>query len=169
MRELLIPLASAFATAIGGTLVAWFLARVRSGRLTRTLDQATRLIEFIQRFSTGYDGLAKISEAMRSDAERLLLDTMRAVREDFAAERAVLPEFEKTSSSVRSALLLYVPHRTIIWLLYIPFYTLLLFMLYVCIVRAAQWEWGMGDTVALLIAGVFAALVRLAVLVIAHE
>ena len=86
------------------------------GRLGRTLDQATKIIDFVERFSAGYDRLAKVSEVKRADVEKLMLDTMQAVREDFAAERAVLPEFGKTTSSFRNALMLYIPNRTIVWL-----------------------------------------------------
>jgi hypothetical protein len=100
---------------------------------------------------------------MRNDVEMLMRDAIKAVREDFVAERAVLPEFVKTTSSVRSALLLYVPHRMFIWLPFLVFHTLLLFMLYVLVLRMVQGRWGMEDTLALLIAGVCAALVRLAV------
>jgi hypothetical protein len=163
MKEILISLATALATAVGGTLVAWLLSRVRSGRLARTLDQATKIIEFVERWSAAYDGLTKLSEANRNDAEKLMLDAMQAVREDLTAERAVLPEFGKTTSSVRSALLLYLPRRPIIWLPYFLFHTLLIFMLYIFVVRTVQGRWGMEDNVALLIAGVCAALVRLTV------
>jgi hypothetical protein len=163
MNEILVSLAGALATAIGGTLVAWLLARVRAGRFGRTLDQANKLIDFVERLSTGYDGLAKIPEANRTAVERLLQDAMKAVQEDFSSDRAVLAEFGKNASSVRGALLLYLPSRTIIWLPFLLFHTLLLFMLYVFVVRALQGQWGMEDTLALLIAGLCAALVRFAV------
>src|SRR5262245_61568634 len=113
MKDIFSPLASALVTAIGGTLVAWLFARIRPGRLARTLDQATKIIEFVGRYAAGHDGLAKIPEARRKDVENLMLDVMQAVRGDYAAERAALPEFEKTTSSIRRTLLLYLPHRAI--------------------------------------------------------
>jgi hypothetical protein len=169
MTEPIIALASAFATAVGATLVAWFLARVRSGRLTRTLDQTTKVLAFVERWALGYEGLAKLSETTRSDAEKLMHDAMRAIHEDFAAERAVLPEFEKTSSTVRRALLLYLPNRQIVLLLYFLFHTMLLFIFYIFILRIFRGGWQIGDSFALLIAAACAVLIRLAVLAIARE
>jgi hypothetical protein len=96
---------SVSSTADTARIVAWVLSRVRSSRLARTLEQATKIIEFVERWSAGYDGLTKLPEANRNGAENLMLDAMQAVREDLAAERAVLPEFGKTTFSVRSALL----------------------------------------------------------------
>lgn len=163
MKEILIPLAGALATAIGATLAAWLFARVRSGRFARTLDQATKIIDFIERWSVGYEKLEKISQENRTDVQNLMLLTMQAVREDFVAEREVLPEFGKTTSSVRRALLLYLPNRTVIWFPYLLFHTLVLFMLYVLVVRAVQGRWGIEDMVVLFIAGACAALGRLVV------
>jgi hypothetical protein len=161
MKEILIPLASALATAVGGILVAWLLARVRSGRLVRTLDQTTKIIDFIERWSARQEGLAKLSEANRNEVDKLMLHTMQAVREDFVAERAMPIEFGQSTSSIRSALLLHRPRRAIVWFPHLLFYTLLLFMIYVFVIIVVQGRWNTEDTVALLIAGVFAALLRL--------
>ena len=163
MKEILFSLASALATAVGATLVAWFLARVSSGRLGRTLDQATKIIDFVERYSAGYDHLAKVSEEKRADVEKLMLDAVQAVREDFAAERTLLPEFRKATFSFRNALMLYIPNRTIGWLPFLVFHTMLFFMLYVVLLRIFQGRWGIGDTVALLVAVVVAVLSRLVV------
>lgn len=161
MSEIINPLLGALATAIGGTLVAWLLARVRPGRLGRTLDQANKLVDFVQRYCTAYDGLAKIGDAKRSDIESLLVEATEAVREDFAAERTVLPKFEKSTGTVRGALLLSLPDRTIGWPPFIIFYTMLLFMLYLVLIREVYGGWQLGDAVALFIAGAGAVLARL--------
>jgi hypothetical protein len=163
MKEIFIPLMGALATAIGGTFVAWLLARVESGRLARTIEQATRVIDLVERCSAAFDGLAKIDEAKRNEVEKLMLDAMRAVQEDFSTERSVLPEFEKTTSSVRSILMLYRPQGGVAWLPYLLFHSMILFMLYIIVFRLVEGRWMMQDTLALLIAGVIAALVRLAV------
>jgi hypothetical protein len=163
MREILIPLASAFATAVGGTLVAWFLARVRSDHLARTLDQASKIIGFVGQYAAGYEGLAKIPEEKRTEVETLIRDVMQAVREDFAAERAVLPQFAENTSSIRRVLLLDFPRRRIAWLPFLLFHTFLLFVLYVFFVRVLQGRWEIGDTVAILVSLACAALSRLAV------
>jgi hypothetical protein len=163
MKEILLSFAGALATAIGGMLIAWLFARVRSGRLARTLDQATKVIDFVERCSAAYEGLVKITEPTKGGVEKLLLDAVHAVQEDFAIERAIVPEFTKTTSSVRSAMLLYHPSRTVMWLPHLIFHTLLLFMLYVFAIRAAQGRWGIEDSVVLLVTGVCAALVRLIV------
>jgi hypothetical protein len=155
MKEIFIPLMGALATAIGGTFVAWLLARVESGRLARTIEQATRVIDLVERCSAAFDGLAKIDEAKRNEVEKLMLDAMRAVQEDFSTERSVLPEFEKTTSSVRSILMLYRPQGGV--------HSMILFMIYIIVFRLVEGRWMMQDTLALLIAGVIAALVRLAV------
>ncbi|MBB4362180.1 hypothetical protein GGD65_003205 [Bradyrhizobium sp. CIR18] len=163
MKELLLPLASALATAIGGTLVAWFLARVRAGRFSRTLDQANKVIDLVERYSKGYEGLTRIPEGTRTAAEQLMQDTIRAVQEDFFTDRATLAEFGKTTSSVRDSLLFSIPHRKTMWLPFLLFHTLLLFMFYVIVARALQGQWELGDTLALLIAGVCAVAIRFAV------
>ena len=131
--------------------------------MARTLDQATRVVEFVDRYSATYDSLKKISGEKRNYAESLLLEAMQAVREDLAAERAMLPEFEKNISSVRSALLLYFPNRNITWIPYLLFYTMLIFIVYIIIVRLVKGGWTAEDMVAILIAGVCASLVRLVV------
>ncbi|WP_130225105.1 hypothetical protein [Bradyrhizobium sp. Leo121] len=90
-------------------------------------------------------------------------DATKAVREDFVAERAVLAEFETTALSVRRLLLLNLPQHTFGWLPYLLFHTLLLFILYVFLVRVIQGQWGIDDTVAILVAGWGAGAIRLAV------
>ena len=163
MNEILLPLASALATAIGGTLVAGLLARVRAGRFSRTLDQTNKVLDLVERYSGGYESLAKIPDAKRAAAERLMQDALNAVQEDFNAERAVLGQFGETTSSVRNALLLSTPRRSIMWLPFLVFHTLLLFMIYVVFVRALQGQWRIEDTMALLITAACAAVVRLGV------
>jgi hypothetical protein len=163
MKEIIIALTGALSTAVGGVLAAWLLARVQSGRLTRTLDQATKVLEFVERYSAVYNGLEKISEGVRPEVEKLLHDTAQAIKEDYAAERASLPEFERSTSSVRAALLLYIPNRTATWVPFLLFHTMVLFMLYVCIVRLVQARWEILDTAVLIVAGIIAALARLAV------
>jgi hypothetical protein len=166
MGEILNPLLGALATAIGGTLVAWLLARVRSGRLARTLEQAQKLIDLVEKYCAAYDGLAKINDANRANVEGLLTNVMQAVHQDFEAERNLLPEFERSSSSVHRALLLNLPGRGIAWLPFILFHTLVLFILYVVLIRAIYGGWQPYDIVALLVAGTCAALARLAVALI---
>jgi hypothetical protein len=170
MTQTLRVLAGALTTAIGITLIAWFFARVRSGRLGRTLDQATKVIGFVELCSAAYDALAKLDEAKRSEVEKLMLDTLQAVREDFAAERAMLPAFAKTASSFRRALFFYLPHRAINWLLLLLFHTLLVFMVYdviliiTSVLLSGGWPPDAGvAAVALPVAIAFAVLVRFAV------
>jgi hypothetical protein len=166
MTQTLVALAGALTTAIGTTLIAWLFARVRSGRLGRTLDQATRVIGFVELCSAAYDGLAKVDQAKRNEVEKLMLDAMQAVREDFAAERAMLPVFAETTSSFRKALLLYLPPRAINWLPFLLFHTLLLFILYdvvFIIITALSRQWYPEAAVALPIAVACAVLVRFAV------
>lgn len=163
MKDVLIPFAGALATAVGGVLVAWVLARVGSGRFARTLDQANKLIDFVERCCAAHDGLAKITGTNRNDVEKPILDAIQAVQQDFAAERAALPEFKHATSSARRAMLLYLPNGTYIWLPFLLFHTLLLFMLYVVVVRTLNREWTLIDVAVLLIAGLCAALARVAV------
>jgi hypothetical protein len=163
MNDIFIQLAGSLAAAVGAISAAWLLARVRAGRLARTLDQVTKIIEFVERWSAGYEALSKLSEAKRHEIELLMFDAIEAVRKDFAAEQLVLAEFSQTPSAVRRALLLHIPNRTVMWLPHILFYTLLLFMLYVLFVNALRKELGMDDIVALLIAAACAAFVRLVV------
>ena len=162
MKDILIPLASALATAIGGTLVAWFLARVQSGRLARTLEQTNKIVEVVERWVAGYEALAKVSEEKRQHAEKLMFDAIQSVREDFAADREVPQQFEKKTSSVRRALMLYIPQRPALWIPYLLFHTLILFIVYVVAARILQGRWGTEDFVAVLIAGMCAAIVRFA-------
>jgi hypothetical protein len=170
-EDIFFAFASALGTAVGATLLAWLPAPGRSGRLARTLDQATKVIDFVKQCTAAYDGIAKIAVAKRSDVEKLMLDAIQAVQKDLSAERVVLPEFEKNTSSVRRALLIYLPSGTIIWLPFLLFHTLLLFILYVFVIRVVvqggQWKW--DDTVVVLVAGVCAALVRLAVRLFPHR
>jgi hypothetical protein len=161
MKEILIPFVSALATALGGALVAW-LARVQSGRLARTLEQTNKIIDVVERWAAGYEALNKVSEENKRHAEKLLFDAIQAVSEDFATDRAAPQQFGRRTSPVRSALMLYIPERPILWIPYILFHTLILFIFYVLVIRLYQGRWGMDDTVAVLIAGMCAAIVRFA-------
>src|SRR5262245_42785659 len=152
MKEIVITFVGALSTAVAGVLIAWLLARSRSGRLSRTFDQAGKVLDFIERYSAAYGGLEKLPEAIRPNVQKLLHETAQAIQEDFTADRSMLPEFDKTTSSFRKVLLLYVPDRTAIWIPCIVFHTSILFMLYVCIVRFVQASWEMADTTVLIFA-----------------
>jgi hypothetical protein len=143
-------------------MVAWFLARVQSGRLARTLEQTNKIIDVVERWAAGYEALNKVSEENKPHAEKLMFDAIQAVREDFASDRAVPQQFGRRTSSVRSALMLYIPERPILCVPYILLNTLTLFIFYVLVARLYQGRWGMEDIVAVLIAGVCAAIVRFA-------
>jgi len=167
MSQILIPFASALATAVAGTVVAWLLARTHTGRLGRTFDQATKIIEFVEHFSAAYENLTKITSTQRNDVEKLMLDAAEAVQKDFAAERAVLGEFGRTTSSIRNILLLRLPNRSIIWAPYVLFYTFLLFVIYLFVVVIVQFEIKqhveITAIVTLLIAALCAVFIRLVV------
>jgi hypothetical protein len=47
MTEIIAPILAALATAIGGTLVAWFSARMRPGRFERTVEQVNKLADYV--------------------------------------------------------------------------------------------------------------------------
>jgi hypothetical protein len=163
MGGVLTPLLGALATAFAGILAAWLFARVRSGRLARTLDQTGKLLDFVERYCAAYESLAKVTEAKRADVESILVSAAQAVREDLAAERAALPEFEKRNATRRSALLLRLPDRNLSWLPFIVFHTALLFIFYVAALRTFRHDWSFpGDVYALLIAASCAMLARLA-------
>ncbi|RVH69173.1 hypothetical protein CN198_13990 [Sinorhizobium meliloti] len=163
MTDIFATLLSALATAVGATLAAWLFARVRSGRLARTLDYAPRILDFVGQCSGRLEGLEKIHEASRNDLEKLVLAAVHAVQEDFKIERDLLPEFEKTTGSFRNAFLLSYPRYRILWLPYIVFYTLVIFVIYVIALRVFQRQWSSYDTVLLLAAGLLIILVRLGV------
>ena len=73
MGDVLNPLLGALATAFAGILAAWLFARVRSGRLARTLDQTSKLLDFVERYCAAYESLAKVTEAKRDDVESILV------------------------------------------------------------------------------------------------
>ncbi len=163
MQGVFAPFLSAFRTAVAGAIGAWVLARVRSGRPLRSLEQGTKLIEFIGCYCECYSNLDKLTETARTETEKLLLEVVRGIGKDFAAERVLLPHFEGNSSSLRRALLLYSPRRPIMWLPHVVFYALLLFVPYVVVIRAYQERWEWTDTIAALLSCLVAFLVRLAV------
>jgi hypothetical protein len=163
MQEVFVPLLTAVVTAVAGTVGAWILARVRSGRSARSLEQGTKLIEFLGQYCECYSRLDKLSASARIETEQLLLEIVRGVREDFAAERALLPQFGQGSSSLRHALLLDCPRKPIMWLPRMVFYSLLLFVPYVVVIRATQGRWTWADTFAILLSCLLAASVRLIV------
>jgi hypothetical protein len=162
MTEIIAPILAALATAIGGTLVAWFSARMRPGRFERTVEQVNKLADYVTRSSAAIEALAKMSGPNKEGLEKLMGDSVEAIRQDFAAERTALPEFEKNASTVRRAMLLYMPHRWSGWLSFLIFHTMLLFVIYFLILRFARGNWQPMDVVPLLIAVGCAALARLA-------
>jgi hypothetical protein len=135
------------------------------------MDQAAKVIEFVERWTTGYESLAKIPEEKRDGVEKLMLDTINAVRDDFSEDRQTLTQFEKNVSGFRKAALLYLPSGTIIWFPYFIFHTLQVFIVYLLVVRVVQAVrgeagWGIDDTAVLLVAVLCAAVARLAVTLI---
>jgi hypothetical protein len=161
--DLLTKLAEALLTAIGGILGAWILARVRSGRLSQTFDQAKKVGEIVDSYSTTMERLSKIPEAQRSDAETLMLNSLKAVRDDLDAERIILADFEKKTAAVRDAFFLYLPSRKILLVPLIGFHTLVLFALYIIVHRIVHGGWQVFDLLAIGVALAIAALVRLSV------
>ncbi|MBY3117311.1 hypothetical protein [Rhizobium laguerreae] len=161
MSNFLTPLFTALATAVASIMGAWLLARTRSGRLARTLDFSTRILNFIEQSSARYDGLTKVPEEKRTDLEKLISDSVKAVQEDFSIERSLLLEFQQTNHGIHNAFLFRTPKRTILYPLYLLFYTALLFMVYVPIIRYFNGQpLVTGDVVAVLVSGLIALLIR---------
>jgi len=157
----LTPLFTALATAVASIIGAWLVARTRSGRLARTLDFSTRILNFVEQSSARYDGLTKVPEEKRTDLEKLISDSVKAVQEDLSVERSLLLEFQQTNHTIHSAFLFRIPTRRILYPLYLLFYTAILFMIYVPVIRYFNDKpWVTGDIVAILVSGVIALLIR---------
>ncbi|MGO7044067.1 hypothetical protein ACCT07_33160 [Rhizobium johnstonii] len=161
MDNFLTPLFTALATAVASIVGAWLLARTRSGRLARTLDFSTRILNFVEQSSARYDGLTKVPEEKRTDLEKLISESVKAVQEDFSVDRSLLIELQQTNHSIYNAFLLHIPKRALLYPLYLLFYTALLFMIYVPVIRYFNGQpWVIGDIVAILVSGVIALLIR---------
>jgi hypothetical protein len=160
MNELWQKLAEALMTAVGGTLAAWFLARVQSGRLSRTFEHAKKVNEFVERFSTNFTAVAQLPEPARIEAEKLLLDNVNALRTDLAAEREILEQFQVRTATFRDALFLHLPSRPILILPFLLFHTMLLFVLYVVVYRLVYGGMRTEDGFAIGIAAFLALVIR---------
>ena len=158
--EQVTPLALAVVTAIVGVISAWILARVRSGRLTRTVAQAGQAIEVVERCLSARDRLGNHSGPSKDELDELIALVARSIKEDYVSERELLPRFQTSTQSVRSALLLNFPNRAFLWFIYILFYTCLLFMAFVVIGRIAQNQFSAPDLVAIVTAGIAALMLR---------
>jgi hypothetical protein len=161
MKDILAPFAAALATTVAGMLTYW----LGSERLTRTIDQTNKVMDFITRWFEAYDQLKKVPENRRGDVEKLMLHAMEAVQRVFAAEQVGAQEPEKVISSFRSALLLHSPKYRTLWLPYLVFYTLLLFIIYLVVLRTiemtgGQLSWSSEDLVAVAIACLCAVVIR---------
>jgi hypothetical protein len=169
MQEALTPLLSALVTAIAGVIGAWIFARVRSGRSARNLEQGTKILEFIERYCECSAGVEKLSEQAKIETDKLLIEVVKSISEDFTMERSLLPQFEEKSLALRRALLLYFPRRPILWVPHFVFYVLLLFVPFVVAVRVTKGSWDLDDILAILLACLFAGLVRLIVRLVAPK
>lgn len=153
-------LLTALGSAISLILVAWLNARVRSGRLGRTLDRSASILDFVNQCSTRYSDLTKLPDACRSSLERLILGVVEAVQEDFLAERAILSATERGTRSDGSLFFPGFPRSPILYVPLILYYTTVLFIVYLCIVRVYQLSWSFVDTLVLVASALLGILFR---------
>lgn len=146
--------------AVAASAVAWYSSRTRAGRLSRTLEQVTKVCDVVERWKKVQEGLTSPDDV---EAKRLLQLSLSAVLEDFQSERQALPQFQKSASAFRRLLLLCVPRHPSQWLLQIPFHAALILSLAVVVLRVARLEWFLADTVVVLASLLVAVALRLAV------
>ena len=144
-QQLLTSLGSALLVAVGGTLAAWYLARVRAGRFGRTLEQSNKLLDFVEHYCKVRDELEKFSVAEKPDMAKLLANAMDAVRDDFVADRATFSDFETDVSTVKAVLLLRIPARPLLWVPQLLFHTLLIFSALIFVLRLMHPPWQIVD------------------------
>ena len=105
-----------------------------------TSQTASKICDLVEHYCKIHITLEKIAETHRTEAELLLFDAVRAVREDFATERLLLREFEKNYSFIRRVFLLHPPNRPILRIIYVFFYVLIIFALYCCCTKGNRVE-----------------------------
>ena len=149
------------ATAIGGTAVAWYSARIRTGRLDHTLENSAKLLDFIERWINISEKLDKTLSV--EEVKELMQSVVRAVTKDFEEERNILPAFRHSTSALRRMLLLSVPLRPILLPLHIIFYSSILFALIIVAIRIHGNEWSFEDSVAIFTCALIAIGTRVAV------
>lgn len=136
--EIVTPILAAIGTAIGATLAAWLAARVRSGRFMRTIEHAAKFMEFVERYTTQRQAVAAFPDPIKSEMESSLAVALKAVQEDFAAERAQLNQFHQSTLALRQAFLFVLPKRAILYAPFLFYHIALLALTYIVVLRAIQ-------------------------------
>ncbi|MDB5920538.1 MAG: hypothetical protein JWR40_4772 [Massilia sp.] len=151
--------ATALAAALAASLVAWQSSRTRSGRLLRTVDQVNKICDLSERLGRLEDSFASRNT---DELHRVLLRScLTAVSEDFENERNILQQFQTSTGSARTWMLLTVPKRAWVWPLQICFHATL-FMMVIVFVRGIVFrEWRVEDSILILIALASALILRL--------
>ncbi len=155
------PAFGAFLAVVGGSAAAWYLSRIRAGRLNRTLDQATKVIEFVERWDKL---MSKLQASQTTDpaVTDLMTRAASSVTEDFVEERRIFQEFGGTKNTARELLWLRIPSRPRLWIPQVAVHVLLLLAIFIIVRRSQDGEWGAMDFQAIAFSLLLALSIRIA-------
>jgi hypothetical protein len=121
--------------AVGEHLANWYSARARSGSIDHTLEQSTKLLEFVERWTKVSNDI-RLSEVVKEPGQSILKLASEAVYEDLIASRAHIGKMSHATSALGRLLLL---HELVGWksrIMRYVFYVLTLFSIFVLVLAS---------------------------------